>query len=86
MLWAFSIYLEAIAILPQLVLLQRSGNVDNLAVQYVFFLGCDFFFTGNCLFRMLIVVFSQCGPKENQKVDKICIEDFNEYSPVPACF
>nr|KAJ0186027.1 hypothetical protein LSAT_V11C900489740 [Lactuca sativa] len=28
--WAFSIYLEAIAILPQLVLLQQSGNVDNL--------------------------------------------------------
>ncbi|KAI4371785.1 hypothetical protein MLD38_010094 [Melastoma candidum] len=38
-LWAFSIYLEAVAILPQLVLLQRSGNVDNLAGQYVFFLG-----------------------------------------------
>ncbi|KAM2598029.1 hypothetical protein TB2_042260 [Malus domestica] len=29
-LWAFSIYLEAVAILPQLVLLQRSRNIDNL--------------------------------------------------------
>ncbi|KAJ6824341.1 uncharacterized protein M6B38_354075 [Iris pallida] len=38
-LWAFSIYLEAVAILPQLVMLQRSGNVDNLTGQYVFFLG-----------------------------------------------
>ncbi|XP_039115696.1 ER lumen protein-retaining receptor A-like [Dioscorea cayenensis subsp. rotundata] len=38
-LWAFSIYLEAVAILPQLVLLQRSGNVDNLTGQYVLFLG-----------------------------------------------
>jgi ER lumen protein retaining receptor len=37
--WAFSIYLEAVAILPQLVMLQRSGNVDNLTGQYVFFLG-----------------------------------------------
>ncbi|CAN1150136.1 ER lumen protein-retaining receptor A [Linum perenne] len=37
--WAFSIYLEAVAILPQLVLLQRSGNVDNLTGQYVIFLG-----------------------------------------------
>nr|KAJ0209488.1 hypothetical protein LSAT_V11C400188420 [Lactuca sativa] len=37
--WAFSIYLEAVAILPQLVLLQRSENVDNLIGQYVFFLG-----------------------------------------------
>uniref|UniRef100_A0A1D1XQ54 ER lumen protein-retaining receptor n=1 Tax=Anthurium amnicola TaxID=1678845 RepID=A0A1D1XQ54_9ARAE len=38
-LWTFSIYLEAVAILPQLVLLQRCGNVDNLTGQYVFFLG-----------------------------------------------
>ncbi|CAL8147394.1 unnamed protein product [Prunus armeniaca] len=38
-LWAFSIYLEAVSILPQLVLLQRSGNVDNLTGQYVFLLG-----------------------------------------------
>ncbi|CAM8893662.1 unnamed protein product [Rhodiola kirilowii] len=37
--WAFSIYLEAVAILPQLVLLQRSGNVDNLTGKYIFFLG-----------------------------------------------
>lgn len=38
-LWTFSIYLEAVAILPQLVLLQRTKNIDNLTGQYVFFLG-----------------------------------------------
>jgi len=38
-LWTFSLYLEAVAILPQLVLLQRSRNVDNLTGNYVFFLG-----------------------------------------------
>ncbi|RXH95363.1 hypothetical protein DVH24_025047 [Malus domestica] len=38
-LWAFSIYLEAVAILPQLVLLQRSRNIDNLTGNYVFLLG-----------------------------------------------
>ncbi|XP_074584480.1 ER lumen protein-retaining receptor-like isoform X1 [Curcuma longa] len=38
-LWTFSIYLEAVAILPQLVLLQRSRNIDNLTGNYVFFLG-----------------------------------------------
>ncbi|XP_024319437.1 ER lumen protein-retaining receptor isoform X2 [Brachypodium distachyon] len=38
-MWAFSIYLEAVAILPQLVLLQRTRNIDNLAGHYVFFLG-----------------------------------------------
>ncbi|MCO5598083.1 hypothetical protein L7F22_052174 [Adiantum nelumboides] len=38
-LWTFSLYLEAVAILPQLVLLQRTRNVDNLTGNYVFFLG-----------------------------------------------
>ncbi|XP_062227349.1 ER lumen protein-retaining receptor-like [Phragmites australis] len=39
LMWTFSIYLEAVAILPQLVLLQRTRNIDNLTRQYVFFLG-----------------------------------------------
>mmetsp|Transcript_10573 Transcript_10573/g.23914 ORF Transcript_10573/g.23914 Transcript_10573/m.23914 type:complete len:216 (-) Transcript_10573:689-1336(-) len=38
-LWTFSIYLEAVAILPQLVLLQRTKNVDNLTGNYIFMLG-----------------------------------------------
>ncbi|KAF8044405.1 hypothetical protein BT93_A2407 [Corymbia citriodora subsp. variegata] len=38
-LWTYSIYLEAVAILPQLVLLQRSRNIDNLTGIYVFLLG-----------------------------------------------
>ncbi|XP_054811553.1 ER lumen protein-retaining receptor-like [Prosopis cineraria] len=38
-LWTFSIYLEAVAILPQLGLLQRSSNIDNLTGKYVFLLG-----------------------------------------------
>lgn len=38
-LWTFSIYLEAVAILPQLVLLQRTNNIDNLTGNYVFLLG-----------------------------------------------
>jgi ER lumen protein retaining receptor len=38
-LWTFSIYLEAVAILPQLVLLQRTKNVDTLTGNYVFALG-----------------------------------------------
>jgi len=38
-LWTFSIYLEAVAILPQLVLLQRTQNIDNLTGNYVFMLG-----------------------------------------------
>ncbi|KAK3004962.1 hypothetical protein RJ639_018404 [Escallonia herrerae] len=38
-LWTFSVYLEAVAILPQLVLVQRFRNIDNLTGNYVFLLG-----------------------------------------------
>lgn len=38
-LWTFSIYLEAVAILPQLFLLQRTGEVENLTSDYIFMLG-----------------------------------------------
>eukprot|EP01025_Chloroclados_australasicus_P020465 TRINITY_DN2156_c0_g1_i3.p2 TRINITY_DN2156_c0_g1~~TRINITY_DN2156_c0_g1_i3.p2 ORF type:complete len:218 (+),score=14.94 TRINITY_DN2156_c0_g1_i3:273-926(+) len=39
-LWTFSIYLESVAILPQLWQLQRTSNIDNLTGNYVFLLGC----------------------------------------------
>jgi ER lumen protein retaining receptor len=39
MLWTFSIYLEAIAIVPQLIVLQRWREVENLTGHYVFLLG-----------------------------------------------
>ncbi|KAK6936555.1 ER lumen protein retaining receptor [Dillenia turbinata] len=38
-LWTFSLYLEAVAIFPQLLLLQRSRNIDNLTGNYIFLLG-----------------------------------------------
>lgn len=37
--WAFSIYLEAVAILPQLFLLQKQGEVENLTSHFVAALG-----------------------------------------------
>ncbi|XWS65088.1 hypothetical protein CRYUN_Cryun05aG0060800 [Craigia yunnanensis] len=40
-LWTFPLYLEALAILPQLVLLQRSSNIDNLTGNYIFILGYE---------------------------------------------
>ncbi|KAI4297604.1 hypothetical protein L6164_037488 [Bauhinia variegata] len=40
-MWSFSLYLEAVAILPQLVLLQQTRNIDILTGQYVFLLGLD---------------------------------------------
>ncbi|XVF72255.1 hypothetical protein PTKIN_Ptkin12aG0105500 [Pterospermum kingtungense] len=38
-MWTFSLYLEAVAILPQLALLQRTRNIDNLTGLYVILLG-----------------------------------------------
>jgi hypothetical protein len=35
----FSIYLEALAIVPQLIILQRYREVENLTAHYVFLLG-----------------------------------------------
>lgn len=39
LLWTFSIFLESIAIVPQIVMLQRDGEVENLTSHYVFFMG-----------------------------------------------
>jgi len=39
MLWVFSIYLESVAILPQLVVLQRYGEVENLTSNYILLMG-----------------------------------------------
>lgn len=39
LLWSFSIYLEAVAILPQLFLLQRTGEAEAITAHYLFALG-----------------------------------------------
>ncbi|KAK3344166.1 ER lumen protein retaining receptor-domain-containing protein [Lasiosphaeria hispida] len=39
MLWAFSIWLESVAILPQLFMLQRTGEAETITVHYLFALG-----------------------------------------------
>lgn len=38
-LWAFSIWLESVSILPQLFMLQRTGEAESLTVHYIFALG-----------------------------------------------
>lgn len=38
-IWAFSVFLEAVAILPQLSLLQETGEVENITSHYIFCLG-----------------------------------------------
>ncbi|KAG4098158.1 ER lumen protein retaining receptor [Neocallimastix lanati (nom. inval.)] len=38
-LWSFSIYLESVAILPQLFQLQRTGEAESITSHYLFALG-----------------------------------------------
>ena len=38
-LWQASIYLEAVAILPQLTVIMRTQNIDNLTGNYIALLG-----------------------------------------------
>jgi ER lumen protein retaining receptor len=39
MLWAFSIWLESVAILPQLFMLQRTGEAETITTHYLFAMG-----------------------------------------------
>ncbi|KAH7711259.1 Protein C28H8.4, partial [Aphelenchoides avenae] len=38
-LWTFSIYLESVAILPQLFMLQKRGEAETITAHYLFALG-----------------------------------------------
>jgi len=38
-LWSFSIWLESVAILPQLFIIQRTGEAENITTHYIFALG-----------------------------------------------
>jgi hypothetical protein len=38
-MWAFSIWLESVAILPQLFMLQRTGEAETITTHYLFALG-----------------------------------------------
>nr|XP_033785322.1 ER lumen protein-retaining receptor 3 [Geotrypetes seraphini] len=39
LLWTFSIYLEAVAILPQLFMISNTGEAETITTHYLFFLG-----------------------------------------------
>ena len=52
LLWTFSIILESIAILPQLIVLQRYREVENLTGNYIFFMGAyRFLYILNWIYR-----------------------------------
>ena len=76
-LWTFSIYLEAVAILPQLVLLQRTQNIDNLTGNYVFLLGYAFCYVSHILTPHVFCVLevSKIIPKSSENAsEQVLIE------------
>lgn len=38
-LWTFSIFLEAVAIMPQLFMITKTGEAESITTHYLFFLG-----------------------------------------------
>ena len=54
MCWAFSIYLEAVAILPQLFMLQKQGGAESLTSHYILLLGLyRLFYMLNWIYRYM---------------------------------
>jgi len=53
-LWTFSIYLEAVAIIPQIYVLMKSKDCDNITSHYIVLLGSyRFFYILNWIYRAM---------------------------------
>jgi len=51
-LWTFSIYLESVAIIPQLQMIADTGEAEVITSHYLFFLGIyRFLYLGNWMYR-----------------------------------
>lgn len=64
LLWSFSIWLESVAILPQLFMIQRTGKAETMTTHYICALG---------LYRVLYVVNWIYRSFTNDPSDKISI-------------
>jgi len=58
LLWRFSIVLESVAIIPQIYLLQQSGEVENMTSFYIFCLGL---YRGLYIFNWIYRYFTEPG-------------------------
>jgi len=51
-LWTFSIYLEAVAIVPQLAMLHKTGECESITMHYIFLMGLyRAFYIANWIYR-----------------------------------
>src|SRR6185437_6639736 len=65
-LWTFSIYLESVAIMPQLFMLSRTGSAETITAHYLFALGS---YRALYIFNWIYRYFAET----NHKVDTIAI-------------
>ena len=60
-LWAFSIYLESVAILPQLFMLQRTGEAETITTHYLAALGAyRGLYIPNWIYRCVLLAVCFC--------------------------
>ncbi|KAL3470414.1 ER lumen protein retaining receptor-domain-containing protein [Aspergillus californicus] len=76
-LWTFSIWLESAAILPQLFMLQRTGEADTITTHYLFALGIyRALYIPNWIYRYLAEGHFQAVPVIAGIVQTLLYSDF----------
>ena len=77
-LWTFSIYLESVAILPQLFMMSKTGEAETITSHYLFALGKDvksyFCFNFSCFLfitRISSIVINNKVVKKDSKFDML---------------
>ncbi|KAE8348122.1 ER lumen protein retaining receptor-domain-containing protein [Aspergillus coremiiformis] len=75
--WTFSIWLESVAILPQLFMLQRTGEADTITTHYLFALGLyRALYIPNWIYRYLAESYFQPVPVIAGIVQTLLYSDF----------
>jgi len=72
-LWSFSIWLEAIAILPQLFMLQRTGEAETITTHYLAALGIyRALYIPNWIYRWVVVsdIITPCPVPSSSSFDR----------------
>jgi len=76
-LWAFSLWLESVAILPQLFMLQRTGEAETITTHYLFALGIyRTLYIPNWIYRYITTGFYDPIPVLAGIVQTILYSDF----------
>jgi uncharacterized protein with PQ loop repeat len=76
--WAFSIWLEALAILPQLYMIAKNQDVENITAHYVLFLG--FYRIFYLLHWYFIVLFTGFTTGKPYSIRRSLLESFRHFS------